>query len=167
LSRLIDKRFTGIATGVGQTKIMGKIHSAPLSFPKSTFLPAIEDSIISQNDNGLHLQCAFTVLDQEAPDMLLGLDMMRRFQAIIDLKNNCLTIHRISIPFLSEYETSHILPPAIQASKESEQSHSTEKEAEAAQLMKIVPGITLDQAREALSLANNNIDLAASILLGL
>jgi DNA damage-inducible protein 1 len=85
LTRLIDKRFKGEARGVGKTEIVGRIHSTQLK---------IEDRFIP---------CSFTVLDTHV-DMLLGLDMLRRHQACIDLKNNKLVIEGIETPFLPESE---------------------------------------------------------------
>ncbi|GME85344.1 unnamed protein product [Ambrosiozyma monospora] len=85
LSRLIDKRFVGQAIGVGSTEILGRIHSAPLKIG-TQFFP-----------------CGFTVLDAGV-DMLLGLDMLRRYQACVDLKRNMLVIDNVEAPFLPETE---------------------------------------------------------------
>lgn len=85
LTRLIDKRFRGEARGVGKTTILGKIHSTQLK---------IEDRFIP---------CSFTVFDTHV-DMLLGLDMLKRHQACIDLRNNKLIIEGIETAFLPESE---------------------------------------------------------------
>ncbi|GMG20684.1 unnamed protein product [Ambrosiozyma monospora] len=85
LTRLIDKRYVGQAIGVGSTQILGRIHSVPLKIG-TQFFP-----------------CGFTVLDAGV-DMLLGLDMLRRYQACIDLKRNMLVIDNVEAPFLSETE---------------------------------------------------------------
>ena len=87
LNELIDSRWSGIAQGVGTGRIIGRIHSADLQL------------------GNLWLPCSFTVLEQSqsgAPEMLLGLDMLRRYQACIDLEANVLRVHGNSIPFLAE-----------------------------------------------------------------
>jgi predicted aspartyl protease len=91
LSRLIDKRFQGLAVGVGTQKIVGRVHMCQLEIAGS-FLPT-----------------SFSVLEEQPMDMLLGLDMLKRHQCILDLKRNRLEIGsaQVSTPFLSEAE----LPP--------------------------------------------------------
>jgi DNA damage-inducible protein 1 len=84
--RLLDTRFSGIARGVGTAKIMGRIHSAPMQVA------------------GLHLGCAYTVMEGRDVDLLFGLDMLKAHQAIIDLEKGCLRIRGREVRFLAEHE---------------------------------------------------------------
>lgn len=90
VGRLIDKRWRGVVHGVGKGEIVGRVHAVEVIM------------------GGLHLACSLTIIQSEndggMPDMLLGLDMLRRHQACIDLHSNCLIIHASRIPFLSEAE---------------------------------------------------------------
>ncbi|AAS53381.1 AFR010Cp [Eremothecium gossypii ATCC 10895] len=85
LGRLVDKRFRGIARGVGKGEIIGRVHAAQVKI-ETQFIP-----------------CSFIVLDTNV-DLLLGLDMLRRYQACVDLKENVLKIAGIVTPFLPEAE---------------------------------------------------------------
>ncbi|OTF82889.1 rings lost / DNA-damage inducible protein ddi1-like protein [Euroglyphus maynei] len=86
--RLIDNRWSGIARGVGTQRILGKIHLVQLEI------------------NGVFVPCSFTILEHQPMDMLLGLDMLRRYQCSIDLKSNVLRIGTTGTEtaFLSESE---------------------------------------------------------------
>ena len=101
LERLIDKRFQGLAKGVGTQKIIGRVHQAPIKVAGSL------------------MPCAITVLEKEQNmDFIFGLDMLKRHQCCIDLKQNCLTIGTLekSVPFLGEAE----LPSFAEAHGEEE-----------------------------------------------
>ena len=74
LASLIDKRFAGLAMGVGKAPIMGRVHVAPLKLG-TKFCP-----------------CSFIVLEDTKMQMLLGLDMLKRYQMVIDLKKNALIV---------------------------------------------------------------------------
>ncbi|XP_054819750.1 protein DNA-DAMAGE INDUCIBLE 1 [Prosopis cineraria] len=86
LLRLLDQRYKGIAQGVGQSEILGRIHVAPIKIG-NIFYP-----------------CSFLVLDSPNMEFLFGLDMLRKHQCIIDLKENVLRVGggEVSVPFLQE-----------------------------------------------------------------
>lgn len=74
ITRLLDTRWSGVALGVGTQKILGRIHLCQVQI-ENDFLPS-----------------SFNVLEQQPMDMLLGLDMLKRHQCVIDLKDNILKI---------------------------------------------------------------------------
>jgi len=86
LLALVDQRFRGVAAGVGVARILGRVHMTTLRF-----------------DRTLAVDIAVTVMEQKGgPDLLLGLDVMRKYNAVIDLGRNALLIGGSQIPFVDK-----------------------------------------------------------------
>ena len=84
LLRLMDSKFSGIAYGVGTSKILGKIHLAPMKIGTQYY------------------NCSFTILENSDIDILFGLDNLKKLRCKIDLELDSLIIGEHNIPFLSE-----------------------------------------------------------------
>ena len=179
IMRLLDKRFAGIARGIGTAKILGRVHSAMIKI------------------GSLYLTCSFTVMEGKDVDLLLGLDMLKRHQACIDLRKGALIIENVEVQFLGEADipknevlfseepmvkgpggmqvggrSGAILPP------DQEQSSSSSQEAgqvlgqsqlqpgvmaaHVQQLMDL--GFSREEVLRALEMASGNVEVAAGIL---
>ncbi|XP_055389022.1 uncharacterized protein LOC129618243 [Condylostylus longicornis] len=99
LMSLVDTRFSGIARcvpcsttvassayfrGVGTARIVGRIHMVQLKMGNQFFAASL------------------TVLEDDKVDFLFGLDLLRRHQCLVDLRENVLRIGHEALPFLSE-----------------------------------------------------------------
>mmetsp|Transcript_7792 Transcript_7792/g.14729 ORF Transcript_7792/g.14729 Transcript_7792/m.14729 type:complete len:413 (-) Transcript_7792:107-1345(-) len=169
IMRLVDKRFHGVAKGVGTSKIIGRVHQAPLKV------------------GGAFLTASITVLEQDDMEFLFGLDMLKRHQCCIDLMSNTLKIGSASseVPFLSEGDlplhlrgiepaseselpaniptsSSGPVETAPPAAGDSIAAESSDMEAKVTQLVGL--GFAREQAMAALQATNGSVDLAASML---
>ncbi|XP_076969222.1 protein DDI1 homolog 1 [Tamandua tetradactyla] len=108
IMRLVDRRWAGVAKGVGTQRIIGRVHLAQIQI------------------EGDFLQCSFSILEEQPMDMLLGLDMLKRHQCSIDLKKNVLVIGTTGTQtyFLPEGE----LPPCAKLVSATGQEESSDKE---------------------------------------
>eukprot|EP01026_Neomeris_dumetosa_P076471 TRINITY_DN8224_c0_g1_i1.p1 TRINITY_DN8224_c0_g1~~TRINITY_DN8224_c0_g1_i1.p1 ORF type:complete len:475 (-),score=64.28 TRINITY_DN8224_c0_g1_i1:242-1549(-) len=86
LMRMVDKRYKGMAMGVGTAEIVGRVHQAPIKIGDQ-FIP-----------------CAITILSQKSgPDFIFGLDMLKQHLCSVDLHKNVLRFGSINVelPFLT------------------------------------------------------------------
>lgn len=81
LMRLVDKRYAGTAVGVGSCKILGKIHAVDIEI------------------EGKFLTCAFTIIENNSVEFLLGLDMLKRFSVIIYVKKCLIDLKKNELNF--------------------------------------------------------------------
>ncbi|KJH42141.1 UBA/TS-N domain protein [Dictyocaulus viviparus] len=138
LYHLIDKRFTGTARGVGGTqKFVGKIHSCQVK---------VEDHFFP---------CNFDVMADREMDVLLGLNILKRHQCNINLKDNVLEMgDGTRTSFLSEMEISTYLNNLA----ESDGTDYMVDDDLLSQAMSL--GFSEDDARNALKMTRNDLESA-------
>ncbi len=105
IAHLLDTRFSGMADGIGRLRILGRVHSVQLSLlhtagaePESSGPPLsllVSVTVIEDGESG------------RTPEMLLGLDMLRRYRAVVDLGRDALVVNGAVVPFLPQSETPH------------------------------------------------------------
>jgi len=162
--RLLDTRFAGVAKGVGTQKILGRVHLGQIQIGNS------------------HIPQSFSVMEDQPMDLLIGLDLLKRHQCMIDLKNNCLTIGTTNqtVQFLSEGQLdaeARLSGPAaenaareemeiqkaIDASKTDNQP-STSRDPKVTQVVSMT-NCTEERAKSALAQFNNDPNAAALSIL--
>jgi DNA damage-inducible protein 1 len=95
--RLLDRRFAGVAQGVGSAPIYGRIHMAEIQIGQSIFTTSIS---VLDNVGDTHF--------------ILGLDLLRKYAASVDLAANVLRIGTEQAPFLPEAEIyDEIVPVSV------------------------------------------------------
>jgi len=163
--RLLDTRYAGMARGVGEQKILGRVHALSIRL------------------GGAHLPCSVSVMEQDhGPAFILGLDMLRRHRCCIDLGADCLAVGTTGekVPFLPESELprgagpfgreeppEQAVPPAGGAEAAAAGAGGAEAaapgaEGGVAQLAAL--GFPKKDAEEALQACGGNVEQAASLL---
>ncbi|KRX01002.1 UBA-like protein [Pseudocohnilembus persalinus] len=152
LTRLLDKRFAGIAVGVGQSKILGRVHVAQME---------IKNKKIPVN---------LTVLEDGKIGFLLGLDTLKRYQCLMDLGQRNLTFmlgeEKLTVDFLNDGEIKKenlISTSQINESQSGQEQQLQQQikinEDHVKELMNL--GATKDEAVAALKKFMGNIEFAA------
>lgn len=94
----LDRRSQGIASGVGQARIVGEIRDAVVTLGHVEFL------------------MDFMVLQVPQKLMLLGLDQMRKYKCIVNLEKDVLVFGGsggVEVAMLPPDEQRHLMVPGI------------------------------------------------------
>ncbi|CAD6194476.1 unnamed protein product [Caenorhabditis auriculariae] len=111
LTGLIDKRFKGVARGVGgEQRFIGKIHLCDVKVEQA------------------HFACPFDVLADRQMDLLVGLNVLRRHNCCINLARNRLEFgDGTSTPFLQSNEIDQHLQNVVGILPDEDKMDTTEK----------------------------------------
>ena len=152
IMHLLDKRFAGMAVGVGSSKILGRVHLGNMH---------IEDE--NPGGQGHTIQCSFTVLEDNKVDLLFGLDNLKRHQCCIDLVENKLHFARgeFSVPFLGD---GSIKRNKFQDELELQKKVSSSGEATPVVKELMEMGFSKEKVLEALTICDGNKDHALNYL---
>ncbi|KAL1455856.1 hypothetical protein WDU94_000628 [Cyamophila willieti] len=107
IMRLVDKRWQGIAKGVGMQRIIGRIHMVQIAIEKDFLITTM------------------SILNNQPMDVLLGLDMLKRHQCSIDLKRNVLKIGTTGT--ISKFLPERYMPEYYRATSGSDEEDETYK----------------------------------------
>jgi len=147
LMKLLDKRFQGIAQGVGTSKILGRIHAAQIQIGSVFFTTSL------------------TILEDNKIDMLFGLDNLKRHKCSIDLNKNQLTLNagEVSVPFLKDHEIERDFVEEAKEAMINVDSNANKSDTNKIEELMMM-GYDEHDCKNALDQANGNIQLAATIL---
>lgn len=153
LTHMLDVKFAGVARGVGSGKILGRVHSVPLQIG-SSFFPA-----------------SVSVIEGDQLKFILGLDMLKRFKANVNLRTNQLEIGEEKAAFLDEKDLPDEFSQLGQEKAKKPVEGGESSSAAAGNAFKdedIVNLMSLGHSREkvvtALQQTEGDVELAASLL---
>jgi hypothetical protein len=86
VGHLIDTTQTGMAFGVGEQVILGRIWMLDLNFGEFV------------------IPSSFIILDSDSINVIFGLDMIKSHGIILDCKNNMMRLNDVTIPFVDKSE---------------------------------------------------------------
>eukprot|EP00919_Chromeraceae_sp_WS-2016_P021110 GHVR01050004.1.p1 GENE.GHVR01050004.1~~GHVR01050004.1.p1 ORF type:complete len:295 (-),score=64.82 GHVR01050004.1:97-960(-) len=94
---LVDRRFRGVAVGVGSAPIIGRIHVTKVKVGGSVLMCSF--TILSTTDsNGGSSSGGGTA----GIDIIIGLDTLMKHECVINLKDSVLQVADTVVPFLQE-----------------------------------------------------------------